>query len=432
MWVRVATPPRRLPAGADGAGVSTDTDHRALLERFQPCLRYDSVEAYFADAAEEWTANPANRLCDADGRVIATAADDLSLDYLDARYPGGEDARAGDYIESTRDDYGSQYSALRQARPELRNTIYGRTASEHERLWLQYWFFYFLNDYQLAWGIDVHEGDWEMVELRMNEPGTEPDTAVYAQHTFCEIRPWPDVRRLAHEKASEGLPIEPGDSDRALVYAGRGSHASFFEPGYHATDFYDVSDGRRRSRREARLEVVDGEPPGWLRWPGRWGGSRTGYQGPGAPSIHDQWTHPDALMAKQPRVRHQEPAPDDPRLWARRRRGRLLLEFDFTHLSSPPRRLVATVNSEDETDVPPHTHRFALMTVVLGSLQTSIAIDPEKHYDVSLAIVDGDGRPSGAQIFVLGPSAGIRGLIGRLGAAAGRLVHLVRLALGGE
>jgi hypothetical protein len=39
-----------------------------------------------------------------------------------------------------------------------------------------------------------------------------------------------------------------------------------------------------------------------------------------------------------------------------------------------------------------------------------------KPYDVSVAVVDGEGRPTPAQIFVLDPSTG-GGLIGRLGAA---------------
>lgn len=413
--------------------MSAGADHAALLRRFLPCLRYDSLEAYFADSAEEWTANPDNRLCRADGETIAVAGDLLSLAFLHGeRYTDDGEVRPGDFIESTRTDYGRQYSDLRRDHPDFRNVIYGRAVRDHARLWLQYWFFYFLNDYQLAWGIDVHEGDWEMVQFRMDEHGSEPETAVYAQHTFCEVRPWSDVRRLAQERADAGEEPAPGDSDRPLVFVGRGSHASFFEPGYHPTDFYDVTDGRRRPKADARLELIGPDPPGWLAWPGRWGGSRTGYTGPTAPCSHDQWSEPEALMRMQPRVRSQAPAQDAPRVWARRRRGHLLLEFDFSRMPEAPKRLVATVNSEDEADVPPRAYRFALRTVVRGSLQTSIEIDPKKHYDVSVAVVDARDRPTAAQIVVFGPSTGIRGLAGRVGAAAGRLVHLARLAVGGD
>lgn len=128
--------------------------------------------------------------------------------------------------------------------------------------------FYFFNDYQLAWGIGVHEGDWEMIQVRMKPEASdeaagggsaEPDIAVYAQHNFCEIRPWREVRRLAQEQTDEQVQVTPGAGDRPLVFVGRGSHASFFEPGFHATDFYDITNGKRRSKTGARLEVI-GEP----------------------------------------------------------------------------------------------------------------------------------------------------------------------------
>lgn len=306
-----------------------------LLGRFQPRMRYDSLESYFADSAGEWTGNPHNKLRRAGGEAVRIGADhELSLDLLGKeRYADGNQVEEGDLIESEQDDYGEQYVALRRANPEFRNVVYGRAVRSHGRLWLQYWFFYFLNDYQLAWGIDVHEGDWEMVQLRLEGGGSEPEIAVYAQHAFCEVRSWADVEK---------------DEGRPVVYVGRGSHASFFTAGYH--------------------------PPGF------WGGARAGAKGPGGPCRHEQWDEPEKL-----------------------------LEFDFSKMPEPPRRLVATVNSEDEPDVPPHTFRFGLRTVVLGSLQSRVELEPQKHYDVSLAVVDGQGRPTTAQLSLFGPSTGLQG-----------------------
>jgi hypothetical protein len=411
--------------------VSPEATSEALLRRFQPCLRYDSLETYFADSAAEWTDNPPNRLRRAGGEVVATPADGLSLKFLAKdKYGNGADVLAGDLIESSRDDYGRQYLELRRAHPEYRNLMYGRALRAKQRLWLQYWFFYFLNDYQLALGIDVHEGDWEMIQLRLKEDDSEPEIAAYAQHNFCELREWPAVPRLAQEKERAGEAPEPGDSDRPLVYVGRGSHASFFGPGYHPTDFYDITDGKRSPKRETRLEIVD-QPPAWLEWPGHWGGVRTGYGGPAAPCAHSQWTNPEALL-RTARVQRDEPGPDAPRLWARRRRDRLLLEFDFSPMGETPKLLVATVNSEDEPDVAPHAYRYALERVALGSLQTTIELDSHKHYDIALAVVDAHDRSTPAVLFVFAPSAGLRGLVGRLGSALGRLVHLVRMAFGWE
>jgi hypothetical protein len=47
--------------------------------------------------------------------------------------------------------------------------------------------------------------------------------------------------------------------------------------------------------------------------------------------------------------------------------------------------------AEDGADVPPRTYRFALRTVLRGSLETAIPIEAAKPYDVSVAVVDGVG-----------------------------------------
>jgi hypothetical protein len=408
-----------------------------LLKKFQPCMRYDSLETYFADSAEEWTLNPRNVLRRPDGTVLARAGDQLSLDFLRAgTYPTGQQVRDTDLIEAATDDYQDQYRRLRRDNQHLRNVIYGRVVRQGAEVWLQYWFYYFFNDYLLAWGLGTHEGDWEMIQLKLdgakNEDEAKPTQVVYAQHNFCEVRDWDGVTTLAMEKQAEGVRTAPGDERRPLVYVGRGSHASFFTPGYHPTDFYDVTDGRRRPKTDVKLEIVSEGSHPWLRWPGRWGGSRGGGKGPEAPCSQSQWDDPDSLLKRDPVVARAEPAPDEPRVWARRRRGRLLIDFDFSPMAVPARRLIATVNPQDEPTVPPKAFRLALKEVVLGSLQTRIELKPDAHYDVSVAVVDAAGRATRAQIFVFHPSKGLLGLRRRLTAAAGRAVHLIRLALRGS
>jgi hypothetical protein len=405
-------------------------ENAELLRRFQPCLRYDSLECYFADSAEIWTLNPGNRLLRKDRTTIASVGDRLTLDFLRAgEYPGGAKVASSDVVEASNEDYSAQYLELRRDNPRLRNVIYGRVAETAKGAWLQYWLFYFLNDYQLAWGAGVHEGDWEMVQYKLRADRTEPETAVYAQHSFCQVKPWSEVRRLAQEKEEEGVAAAPGDGDRPLVYVGRGSHASYFTPGYHPTDFYDYTDGGRRPR-SARLEIVEEPLPGWCEWPGRWGGSRAGGKGSTGPSAHAQWDDPEGLIAKAYQGKEEGAEPDAPHLWARRRRNSLLLDFDFSPMPEPPKRLIATVNSSDEPDVPPRAFRFALRSVVLGTLQTRIELEADKHYDVSVAVIDERDRPTSAKVFILAPSSGLLGLRRRITSAFGRLVHLVRLAFG--
>jgi hypothetical protein len=155
-------------------------EHDDLLRRHQPGVKYDSMEQYFADSAEQWLVNPGNELRRADtgnarGEVLATGAQ-LTLAFLAAeKYGSGAEVRDTDLIGDPHRNYREQYVALRQARPDLKNRMYGHAVEEGGRLWLQYWLYYFYNDYNLALGIGLHEGDWEMVQLRMHDD--EPDLA---------------------------------------------------------------------------------------------------------------------------------------------------------------------------------------------------------------------------------------------------------------
>ena len=194
----------------------SDPDPRTLLERHKPLVRYDAQEAYFADAAAEWTDNPGNRLISLKGEVLAAAAGKthrLSLGFLGAGYEGSS---ADDAIACTGDDYAEQYATLRTS-GDYRNRVYGRVAEDSQgATWIQYWFFYFYNDAGFL-GFGAHEGDWEMVQLRLGDDG--PDVAVYAQHKEAEARPFAEVERA------------PDSSDRPVVYSARGSHASVLHAG---------------------------------------------------------------------------------------------------------------------------------------------------------------------------------------------------------
>ena len=255
------------------------SEHDDLLQRFLPRLRYDSNEQYFADSPAQWTDNPGHELRRADGTLLARAPA-LSLGLLGAAaYSDGREAKPSDFISDPRRDYRAQYVKLRVARPDLSNRVYGHAVEENGRLWLQYWLWYFYNDYSLALNAGLHEGDWEMVQLRMHDD--EPDVAVYAQHTNGEKRPWTDVEQ---------------DDGHPVVYVARGSHASYFEAGFHTTEaWYDIADGKRTSP-ELTLEILDDDGPGWARWPGRWGDTQPRLPGgiqqpsPTGPGVKKQWS----------------------------------------------------------------------------------------------------------------------------------------------
>jgi len=400
-------------------------EHDDLLRRHQPGVKYDSMEQYFADSAEQWTANPGNELRRADtgnarGEVLATGAQ-LTLAFLAAKkYGSGADVRDTDLIGNPHRNYREQYVALRQARPELRNRMYGHAVEAGGRLWLQYWLYYFYNDYNLALGIGLHEGDWEMVQLRMH--GDEPDVAVYAQHRQAEQRPWAEVERV------------PGDLRRPLVYVARGSHASYFHAGFHQTEaWYDLADGKRNAPRLA-LEIIDDDTPPWVGWPGVWGDTRARVGGidqpsPRGPAAHGSWRDPNSLLATawQP---ERKDAIDAPTVKIVRDAGRLRIDFDLSRQPGPPATsLQVTVNSRDEAGVPPRTYTFGLVETNRGSLTTRIPLDPTKHYDVYASTTSGTPPiPSESVLTEINPIGEKRG--GALGEqvlqSTSRLVAWVR------
>jgi hypothetical protein len=404
-------------------------DHDDLLRRHQPGLKYDSMEQYFCDSAAEWTDNPGNQLRRADtahglGDLLAEGTD-LKLSFLaGTHYGGGQEVRPDDRIGDPKKNYREQYVALRAKRPDLRNRMYGHAVEAGGRLWLQYWFFYFYNDYNLALGIGLHEGDWEMVQLRMHDG--VPDLALYAQHRQAEKRPWAQVGKV------------PGDPNRPMVYVARGSHASYFEPGFHQTEaWYDLADGKRNSPRCALETVTDDDPP-WIAWPGVWGDTRARVGGidqpsPRGPSAHAQWTSPDSLLATAWEPQRKD-AVAAPAVTVTRQAGRMRVDFDFTRQAGPPvAALQVTVNSRDEAGVPPRAYTFRLVQTLRGTLTTDVPLDPAKHYDIYASTTSGDPPvPSDSTFIELDPAGRVARLplAERVVGGFGRLVARVRGQLG--
>jgi hypothetical protein len=365
--------------GATG-GQSTS---RELLERYLPVLRYDSNETFFADAVEVMAgANNAFQLTTASGEAIAPGP--VRPGVLRAgTYSDGRRVAATDRLTGTRRDYREQAFEL-HPHQDLRNVVYAHAQrGSDDRLWLQYWYFYLYNDAGFAGNIGLHEGDWEMVQVRL--AGEEPDLAVYAQHDYSERREWGAVER---------------EGDSPVVYPGRGTHASYFEPGLHRTKvWWDIADGMRPAP-PSRLVDLDDDPPSWLQWPGRWGGTEPRIPlidspSPPGPAGHEQWADPQKLLELARDHESREPPPA-PRVRVRRRLGHLVIGFD---VQSPVEglarsdRIVLTVNSPDE-QAPPRTYTFPVDSALRGRIVTTRELDPVRGYDVRTSIVDVTGVPT--------------------------------------
>ena len=106
------------------------------------------------------------------------------------------------------------------ADPRYADVCYGSVARDLDgALWLQYWFFYYNND-KTYFGYGAHEGDWEMIQLRLGAD-TVPTVATYAQ------------RHSGAQAAGLEQEARPPSTPTAAGPVGRGSRVP--APGARAT-----------------------------------------------------------------------------------------------------------------------------------------------------------------------------------------------------
>ncbi len=182
-------------------------------------------------------------------------------------------------------------------------TTYARVAtdSDHpDQIALQYWLFWVYNDWN-----DRHEGDWEMLQIVFDARSadeallTTPVEVNVAQHEGSERRAWTDVQRR---------------DDRPMVYAGTGSHATYYSAhrwfGKSAASGFGCDDTRAPSTPIEPAVVllpdhvtgVD-DPFAWLSFEGRWGERQPSFNnGPTGPVTKDQWAHPIDWMEAEGRT----------------------------------------------------------------------------------------------------------------------------------
>jgi hypothetical protein len=385
-------------------------DTAVLLHRHVPLLRYDSQEDYFADSAAIWTDNPSNVLRGKDGKDRAVpnptgAQAKLALDFLaPATYADKSAVTDADTIADTDKEYAEEAKGF-HLQSEYAHRVYGRAQRDsRNRLWLQYWYFYFYNEANRTAGFGKHEGDWEMVQILIEDDDETPDVAVYAQHDYADWRSWNGV-----EKAPDSGDATP------IVYSALGSHASYFTPGTHPTVplCSDRANGQRQSP-PSTLVIVGDEPDPWLLWPGYWGDTRRGgtlfglirafSDSPRGPCRHDQWFDPVTLLAKAERRRREQiparaPLATSPQVMtaARTSADTLRLEVQISKLApgtAAPVALMVTANSPEDR-LPPQTTRVDLPSDT-STVEVPVKLAPGLRYELQVSGMSADGVPSAA------------------------------------
>jgi len=168
-------------------------------------------------------------------------------------------------------EYQLNYDAVKS---QYQPTLYARVkeGGDEDYTIVQYWIFYYFNDWR-----NLHEGDWELVQLcfpshtvkELLEKGEQPVFAAYSQHQAGQRMSWSDM--------VDGSLVE---GTHPIVYVAQGSHANYFVPGnfWSGLDFDDTGLSSWQVITPEQLDIVllpetEAEEEGleWLRFRGRWG-----------------------------------------------------------------------------------------------------------------------------------------------------------------
>ncbi|RCK74271.1 MAG: hypothetical protein ANABAC_2473 [Anaerolineae bacterium] len=131
----------------------------------------------------------------------------------------------------------------RQAQQE-RYCYYGRVLRENGWIILQYWYFYPFNNWRSGFfGVNDHEGDWEMVSIYCVESTSSSETTTSSHSLIAPddlIPLW--VAYASHDFEGDDLRRHWTDpelekvGDHPVVYVGAGSHASYFQKGEYMSE----------------------------------------------------------------------------------------------------------------------------------------------------------------------------------------------------
>lgn len=214
----------------------------------------------------------------------------LNLEWIAPVYPGEVSAGEGDYVDERNGHYAEDSAHIREFEwPRPFYPIYARiVTSTGGHRWLEYWIWYYYDESEfIGSGIGSHEGDWEEVQVEINEEN-EPERVAFSQHASGSVCEWDAV-----EKEMLGRPID---------YVAVGTHANYPFPGTWESEAglpgsEDVADGEGVVVEPTIETIVSGE--GWPLWPGRWGGTTAGVipgeaNSPRGPAEHGEWGEPGA------------------------------------------------------------------------------------------------------------------------------------------
>ena len=196
--------------------------HRLYLQFVEKPLSPLDYQRWYHSSSHPVLANPSRLQRIALPTRILDGLFDLTL-LLRGRVPGGTAAAAH-----------QRYTAMQTVND--RRVYYGRVLRTGGYVVLHYLFFFAMNDWRSSFhGVNDHESDWEQIFIYLIDDGSSDDGG--DEHAHDALQPqW--VAFASHDFSGDDLrrrwddpEVEKVDGTHPVIYAGAGSHASYFGRG---------------------------------------------------------------------------------------------------------------------------------------------------------------------------------------------------------
>jgi RsiW-degrading membrane proteinase PrsW (M82 family) len=205
------------PSQAEAGSIQNNSplDDQALVNQFAPALYFHPAELFrpqsvdvLIDIARLRQIKPTWLDVNILNEVsLADLLEYKSVDYALDAWLGDEGT--SDYKNYTaHQEYYQNVLSPAAGGPPIVTYAHVVRGQEGQRTVIQYWLFYYYNDW-----FNKHEGDWEMVQVVLNE-SDKPEWLILSQHHGGTRRKWRNVQ------------IEEGS--HPAVFVALGSHANYF------------------------------------------------------------------------------------------------------------------------------------------------------------------------------------------------------------
>lgn len=227
---------------------ASDVTYHERIQQYAPIFYFEAQEQFYPIDAQYFIDNSYLNYFDTQTNTISIIDEHptaSSLQNITDPYYFLDNIHASLYDSQT-------HSQLyQQQKNQYDTTIYYQYFEQGSIIVLQYWCFYAYN----LGDINVHEGDWEMVQIVLQS--NTPTMMMFSQHNTGQKMNWDDVEKT---------------NTHPHVYVARGSHASY--PRYYQGKLGMASDTVGKNGRvlsSAEYSLVDLSDQPWITFAGRWG-----------------------------------------------------------------------------------------------------------------------------------------------------------------